>query len=137
VGRAGSIGTVGLTGGIASGKSTVAERLEQRGALVVDGDRLAHTALEPDGAAYSLYGALRLDGDLDLRALEAALNEVIRRQDSLRTTFRSVRGRPVQEVAAHGPWRLPLVDLGGLVARSETAERLLTSEARRPFDLAA
>lgn len=48
-----SLRTVGLTGGIASGKSTIAARLEQLGARVVDGDRLAHEAIEPHGPAYA------------------------------------------------------------------------------------
>ncbi|MDQ4130865.1 MAG: dephospho-CoA kinase [Actinomycetota bacterium] len=38
---------VGLTGGIASGKSTVARFLAERGAVVIDADRLAREVLEP------------------------------------------------------------------------------------------
>ena len=43
---------VGLTGGIASGKSTVARMLTCLGAYVVDADALAHEATAPDGSAY-------------------------------------------------------------------------------------
>jgi dephospho-CoA kinase len=43
---------IGLTGGIASGKSTVAGLLSQRGAVVVDADALAHEVLLPDGPAF-------------------------------------------------------------------------------------
>jgi dephospho-CoA kinase len=43
---------IGLTGGIASGKSTVADLLSRRGAVVVDADALAHEVLLPDGAAF-------------------------------------------------------------------------------------
>ena len=42
---------VGLTGGIASGKSTVAGFLRELGATVVDADRIVHEALGPGGAA--------------------------------------------------------------------------------------
>jgi dephospho-CoA kinase len=42
----------GLTGGIASGKSTVAAFLGQLGAFVVDADELAHEVMEPGGSAY-------------------------------------------------------------------------------------
>ena len=39
---------IGLTGGIAAGKSTVAQRWQQAGAIVIDADELAHRALEPN-----------------------------------------------------------------------------------------
>lgn len=44
---------IGLTGGIASGKSTVAQVFHDRGAFVVDLDRVAHETMEPGGAAYA------------------------------------------------------------------------------------
>ncbi|MBA2751052.1 MAG: dephospho-CoA kinase [Actinobacteria bacterium] len=43
---------VGLTGGIGSGKSTVAQMLRERGAVVVDADAVAHQVMEPGGVAY-------------------------------------------------------------------------------------
>jgi dephospho-CoA kinase len=43
---------VGLTGGLASGKSTVARLLEARGAIVVDADRVAHELLAPGTAVH-------------------------------------------------------------------------------------
>jgi dephospho-CoA kinase len=43
---------IGLTGGIATGKSTVAELLSQRGAVVVDADRLAREVVEPGQPAF-------------------------------------------------------------------------------------
>jgi dephospho-CoA kinase len=43
---------VGLTGGIASGKSTVVRMLVEKGAVVIDHDRLAHFAYEPGGPSY-------------------------------------------------------------------------------------
>jgi dephospho-CoA kinase len=43
---------VGLTGGIASGKTTVAHILEEHGAFVVDADQLAHEVMAPGGVAY-------------------------------------------------------------------------------------
>jgi len=45
--------TIGLTGGIGSGKSTVAERLGELGAPIIDADKVAHTTYAPDGAAYA------------------------------------------------------------------------------------
>ncbi len=44
--------TVGLTGGIASGKSTVARMLEEKGARVLDADKIAHQVIEPGKPAW-------------------------------------------------------------------------------------
>jgi dephospho-CoA kinase len=49
--------TIGLTGGIGSGKSTVARRLAALGALVVDTDALAHALTAPGGAALPAIAA--------------------------------------------------------------------------------
>jgi len=58
---------VGLTGGIASGKSTVARFLREAGVPVLDADGLGHMVLEPDGAAYrpvlEEFGKQILDAD--------------------------------------------------------------------------
>ena len=43
---------VGLTGGIASGKSTVARLLMEKGARLIDFDELSHAAEEPDGPVW-------------------------------------------------------------------------------------
>jgi phosphopantetheine adenylyltransferase/dephospho-CoA kinase len=69
--------TVGLTGGIASGKSTVARELARRGARVVDADKLGHRAYEPGTRAHreviAAFGPeLRAaDGTIDRPALGA------------------------------------------------------------------
>lgn len=66
---------VGLTGGIGSGKSTVARMLEQRGAVVFDADALARTAVEPGSpghrAVVERFGAnvLAPGGEIDRDAL--------------------------------------------------------------------
>lgn len=62
---------VGLTGGIASGKSTVSARLTELGAVVIDYDRLAREVVEPGSPALDLiaqrFGAdvIAADGTLD------------------------------------------------------------------------
>lgn len=68
---------VGLTGGIGSGKSTVAARFAARGAVVVDADRIARQIVEPGQPALAELverfgeGILQADGDLDRAALAA------------------------------------------------------------------
>lgn len=44
---------LGLTGGIATGKTTAANILKDFGAEIVDADKIAHKIMEPDGPAYS------------------------------------------------------------------------------------
>ena len=68
---------IGLTGGIGAGKSTVAEMLEQRGAAIIDADRIAREVVEPGRPAYDAvvarFGppAVASDGTLDRPALAA------------------------------------------------------------------
>lgn len=68
---------VGLTGGIGSGKSTVAARLAERGAVVVDADAIVRELQAPGGEAYVGIverfgpGVVAADGTLDRPALAA------------------------------------------------------------------
>ena len=68
---------IGLTGGIASGKSTAARYLGELGAHVIDADRLGHRAYEPDTPAFKQVVAafgdavVAADGTIDRRALGA------------------------------------------------------------------
>ena len=70
---------VGLTGGIASGKSTVARMLADKGALLIDFDELAHSVEEPDRPAWREilrhFGPefLRPDRTIDRRKLGAVV----------------------------------------------------------------
>ena len=66
---------LGLTGGLATGKSTAAEILASLGAEIIDADRIAHQVLEPEGEAYSdvvaYFGRTILieDGKVDRKKL--------------------------------------------------------------------
>ncbi|HEV7811480.1 MAG TPA: dephospho-CoA kinase [Leifsonia sp.] len=68
---------IGLTGGIASGKSTIARRLAVHGAVVVDADKIAREVVEPGTPALAEIaeafggGVIRADGSLDRPALGA------------------------------------------------------------------
>ncbi len=93
--------------------------------------------LEPASAAYNIPAAIHLRGALDPAALAAALSEVARRQESLRTRFAAGRDEPVQVVDPPAPVAVPRIDLAGLPAgrRLEEARRLARAEALIPFDL--
>lgn len=68
---------IALTGGIASGKSTIGRRFEELGAVRIDADQLAREAVESDSPGLAMivrrFGAsvLRADGELDRAALGA------------------------------------------------------------------
>lgn len=93
--------------------------------------------LNPDSPFYNLPAAVRLEGTLDVPALQRSLQEVVERHESLRTTFPSVDGQPQQIVAQHLEMPFECVDLSGLENRQEELARQMTEDARRDFDLAA
>lgn len=104
--------TVGLTGGIGSGKSAVAERFAKLGVHVVDTDEIAHELTRPGGEAIApiraAFGAemIAADGSLD-------------RAKMRRLVFSDARARKRLEAILH-----PLI-------RSESARRC--ARARSPY----
>ncbi|HEV7369245.1 amino acid adenylation domain-containing protein [Arenibaculum sp.] len=94
--------------------------------------------LEPGNPFYSIPTALRFEGKLDVPALERALNEIVRRHEVLRTTFRAVDGEPRQVIRPTLRLTLGVTDLGGLPPpeRQALAREAAEADARAPFDLA-
>ena len=94
--------------------------------------------LDPHSTAYNVPFVVRMDGALNVDALKQAFNQVVHRHDSLRTTFASVDGQPVQVVAASGDVDLLQTDLSMLDAseRPRQSELLVQQEAGSTFDLA-
>jgi amino acid adenylation domain-containing protein/non-ribosomal peptide synthase protein (TIGR01720 family) len=94
--------------------------------------------LDPDSPSYNVASTLRVEGHLDVVALERALRELTRRHEILRTTYKSVDGRPVQVVDDEVRLSLAVQDLAslGADARAEAVRAEIAAEARRPFDLA-
>jgi len=93
--------------------------------------------IEPGQSAYNIPVAVRLLGPLQLAPFERALNEIIRRHEVLRTTFKKVDGQPVQVIGAFAATALPVWKLSAFAAEQREAEakRLIDAEAQRPFDL--
>ena len=83
---------IGLTGGIASGKSSVASLLERLGAAVVDADRLAREVVEPGEEALSAivdaFGEKVLNSDGTLN--RAALGDIVFSDPAARRTLESI-----------------------------------------------
>ncbi|MEA2691482.1 MAG: hypothetical protein QOJ16_869, partial [Acidobacteriota bacterium] len=94
--------------------------------------------LAPGSPAYNMPVAFRLTGRLDRGALAASLREIVRRHETLRTTFAAVGGRPVPTLApVPEPFPLPLIDLTALPdpCREDEERRLAREDGRRPFNL--
>src|SRR5215217_2743367 len=93
--------------------------------------------LEPGGSLYNIALAMKLEGVLEVGALERAFNELVRRHESLRTTFHQHEQGSVQRIHAAASLPLSVVDLSGLAAetREQEALRWGGEEGRRPFDL--
>jgi len=83
---------VGLTGGIASGKTEVDRELERLGAVVIDADAVARDVVEPGMAAYesivSEFGKSVLDGNGAID--RPALAEIIFKDEDRRRTLNSI-----------------------------------------------
>ncbi|HEX7770939.1 MAG TPA: condensation domain-containing protein, partial [Pyrinomonadaceae bacterium] len=93
--------------------------------------------LEPGLVAYNIPAAVRLVGQVDVAVLNWSLNEIVRRHESLRTTFDSVAGQPVQIIAPSFELTIRIVDLTDIPdeLRETEAMRLSREEAALPFDL--
>ena len=110
--------TIGLTGGIGSGKSTVAQILGEFGAPILDADKVAHSTYAPGAPAYdavvAAFGAdiVAPDRTIDRKKLGAVVFGSPERLNKLTSivwpaTFASIR-RNVAELRASGA-KLPIV----------------------------
>ncbi|MBD3882896.1 amino acid adenylation domain-containing protein [Phormidium tenue FACHB-886] len=93
--------------------------------------------LAPDNPFYNVPAAIRLQGTLNLDALENSFNEIVRRHAALRTTFETLAGQPVQVVAPEAKITIPVVNLRAVLVheRHRITQQLATAEAQRNFDL--
>ncbi|MFD9036614.1 amino acid adenylation domain-containing protein, partial [Streptomyces sp. NPDC059567] len=89
--------------------------------------------LEGPNAAYNVPVTLRLGGDVDREALEAALRDVIGRHEVLRTVFEVADGEPYQRIIGTDEleWSLPLVEVA-----PEELPGAIAAAAGHAFDLA-
>ena len=93
--------------------------------------------LEPGNAIYNIPGAVRLEGRLDIEALERSVGEIVRRHESLRTRFEVEAGEPAQVIDAWEPRRLEVTDLTRLTPEGRETEinLIMREEAETGFDL--
>ena len=91
----------------------------------------------PGNSAYNGSFRWELTGSVEFRTLERAFNEIIRRHEILRATFREVDGSPVQIIAPSMRLKVAFRDLRYVAPshRQDEMDRLCSEEARRCFDL--
>ncbi len=93
--------------------------------------------LQPGTPAYHVFNHFRLEGELDLDALERAWTMLAQRHDALRISFGERAGEPVQTIAEHVDLPVKLLDLSDIPQerREFELQRCSGEEALRPFDL--
>jgi len=127
--------TVGLTGGIGSGKSTVADMFAKLGVHVVDTDAIAHELTRPGGEAIPAIrsafgsGAIAADGSLDRDAMRRlAFGDAAARKRLEAILHPLIRAESARRIGlARSPYAIlviPLLVEGG-VDRSRTARVLV------------
>ncbi len=143
---------IGLTGGIASGKSTVAHEFARLGAAVIDADQVARELTEPGAPLLDAIGQqfsaltlervgvplLRADGSLDRAALRRLVFEDagLRRQLEalLHPQIRATMERRGQE--ADGPYQIYVVPLLVETRGAEGYDRVAVVDCPEPLQLA-
>ena len=121
---------IGLTGGIASGKSTVSQRFAELGVPVIDADVAARAVVEPGTPGLEQVvqrfgsGIVRPDGELDRSALrELIFNDPAARRDLDAILHPLIRAHMEQQAAAAaGPYLIMAIPL--LVEGGSSRERL-------------
>jgi dephospho-CoA kinase len=123
---------IGLTGGIASGKSVVATRLAEHGAVVVDADRIAREVVEPGTPALARIAeefgdsVIASDGSLDRAALGALIFESPEKRAALNAITHPAVGARSKELfsaaAAADPDAIVVYDVPLLVDAGRTDE---------------
>ncbi len=95
------------------------------------------TRLSPGAQLFNETITIYRRGSLDVAALEKSFNEILRRHQAWRTTFRVVDGQPRQMVNALAENSLPVFDLRSLpkVEQDREVPRLGNEDVRQPFDL--
>jgi len=110
---------IGLTGGIGSGKSLVADLLHDLGAAIIDTDVIAHALTAPGGAAMGAIraafgaGVLRTDGALDRARMREQVFSSAPARQRLQDILHPMILREAQDMAAqtHGVYTVFVVPL--------------------------
>jgi hypothetical protein len=89
--------------------------------------------LAPDSPVYNVNFAARISSDVNVPALRRALQSLLDRHPSLRTTFPAHSGKPVQQIHEH--LKVSFAEVDGSTWSGDELNARLLDEAYRPFDL--
>jgi len=133
---------VGLTGGIGSGKSTVAALLAERGAIVVDADAIARQVVEPGTPALAKLverfgpAILAPDGSLDRQALaDRAFVDDASRKDLEAITHPAIGEEFLRQVASAPPDAIVVHDVPLLAESKRGLEYAAVIVVEAPVDV--
>ncbi len=139
---------VGLTGGLASGKSFIAAELERLGARVLHADKLGHAALMPDGEAYAAAveafgsGILAADKTIDRGKLAAIVFPDPAKLERLNALVHphvfAAQQRFFAEVEAHDPAAVAVVEAAIMIESGsyKRYDRLIVAACPREMQIA-
>ncbi|PYV64568.1 MAG: non-ribosomal peptide synthetase, partial [Acidobacteria bacterium] len=93
--------------------------------------------LEPDNPLYNVPIAIGMSGTLNMSALEQSLNEIVRRHEVLRTTFRTENNQPMQVIAPQFKLQVEVTDFSALpqTEQESAVKRMAIDGAKAIFDL--
>ena len=93
--------------------------------------------LDPNLTAYNIPAMFRIEGELNIAALEKALVEMVNRHEILRTRIVETDGQPLQQFISSLPVTLPVIDLGHLPEDQAAAEvqQFSADDAHQPYNL--
>ncbi|MDB9515934.1 amino acid adenylation domain-containing protein [Roseofilum reptotaenium CS-1145] len=93
--------------------------------------------LEGKSSTYNIFRAWRLFGNLSIQSLEQALQDIVRRHESLRTIFKVENGVPIQIITPTIATPINVIDLQQLpeIEQETQVINFVKQEAQKPFDL--
>lgn len=93
------------------------------------------TQFEEASKAYHMPAAFKISGEIDLQRLQAAVNMVVKKHESLRTVFREVNGNPVQLIQSTENTFIKIKQHKLLTLDAVSLNEFLIEDWKQPFDL--
>ena len=95
--------------------------------------------LEPGKATYNIPGVVELKGELDIEILERSINEIVKRHESLRTSFLTEDGKAKQIISPYSHIRIDIIDLSDnqLQDIRSQSDSIIKEESQKPFILSS